>query len=90
MKDQNNLDVIYSTLSLLSKNEILNFIMRMENLNFDNIQDRILLLTYTEQTSNFIKVCDNFNFEDQKEKLKKIKLNLISRMNKIFDSIVSP
>ena len=73
---------IYSTLKLMNENNVLEFLIKIEILNLDEIKDKTIILKYIDMSVNHCKICQKLNLnEDYIKQLKKVKINLIKYLN---------
>ena len=76
------LDTIYSTLQFMNENAILEFLIKMNDIDLNKIKDRTIMLKYINMIANYIKICDNLNLNDGlKVELKQLKLKIIDNLN---------
>ena len=84
--DEIKIDAIYSTLQLMNKNAIIEFLIKMENLSLDLIKDKTIILKYIDMIVNYTKICKQMNIDEELSKqLHSLKIKLIQYLNKRAD-----
>ena len=84
--DNVKLNKIYSTLTLMNENDIINFLIEIDSLDLNSIQDKVVFLKYIQMIGNYLKICEELNLDDQlKKDLKTLKKKLISHLNERFE-----
>jgi len=80
--EKTNIDTIYSTLQLMNKNSIIEFLIKMETLNLDEFKDKTIILNYIDMINNYIAIVKNMNLENEYiKKLKALRINFIEYLN---------
>ena len=80
--EKTNIDTIYSTLQLMNKNSIIEFLIKMETLNLDEFKDKTIILNYIDMINNYIAIVKNMNLENEYlKKLKALRISFIEYLN---------
>ena len=80
--DNVKLNKIYSTLTLMNENDIINFLIKIDNIDLNSVQDKVVFLKYIQMIGNYLKICEELNLADHlKKDLKTLKIKLISHLN---------
>ena len=80
--EKTNIDTIYSTLQLMNKNSIIEFLIKMETLNLDEFKDKTIILNYIDMINNYVAIVKNMNLENEYiKKLKALRINFIEYLN---------
>jgi len=80
--EKTNIDTIYSTLQLMNKNSIIEFLIKMETLNLDEFKDKTIILNYIDMINNYVAIVKNMNLENEYlKKLKALRISFIEYLN---------
>jgi len=80
--NEERIEEIYSTLKLMNENSVIEFLIKVETLNLDEIKDKTIILKYIDMSVNHCKICQKLSLnEDYIKQLKKVKSNLIKYLN---------
>jgi len=76
------IDAIYSTLQLMNKNAIIEFLIKVESIDLYKIKDKTIILKYIDMIVNYTKICKKLDLdEDLQKQLQKLKFKIIKHLN---------
>ena len=86
--EETKIEAIYSTLQLMNKNAIIEFLIKVDSLNYEEINDKTILLKYMDMALNYTKICKQMNLDKNlQDQLYKFKVKTIQHLNEWGDQL---
>ena len=80
--EETKINAIYSTLKLMNENTIIEFLIKIETMDFNKIKDKTTILKYVDLINNYAKICNELDLNKTNlEKLNKARINVIKHLN---------
>lgn len=81
MTEETKINAIYSTLKLMNENAIMEFLIKIESLNLNEIEDKTIILKYIDMIINNTNICKNLGMPREMKELQRLKIKFIDYLN---------